>query len=169
MERSTVANRANLNLIEDLYQRWLNDSSSVEASWRFFFEGYDLGRDPGGPATGPADPGAARSQAAVTRLIDAYREFGHYLADLDPLKLTPPRTTHELLELSAFGLSESDLDQVFYHPLSESGFSTLRELIAILHETYCRTIGVEFMHIRDVAIREWLLERMEPSRNRPVF
>ena len=45
----------------------------------------------------------------------------------------------------------------------------MRELIAILRETYCRTIGVEFMHIRDAEIRKWLLERMEPVRNRPAF
>ena len=45
----------------------------------------------------------------------------------------------------------------------------MRELIATLQETYCRTIGVEFMHIRDVEIRQWLLERMEPVRNRPAF
>jgi len=171
MERSTVANRANLNMIEDLYQRWLNDPSSVEASWRFFFEGYDLGRAPHGPAetSTSVDPNAARAQAAVTRLIDAYREYGHYLADLDPLKLNPRRRTHELLEPSAFGLTESDLDHVFYNRLSDGGFSSLRELIAILRATYCRTIGVEFMHIRDGAIRKWLLERMEPVRNRPAF
>ncbi len=114
---------------------------------------------------------AARAQAAVTRLIDAYREVGHYLADLDPLKLSPRRQSHELLELSAFGLTEADLDRVFYNRVSvrDGGSSTLRELIAALRETYCRTIGVEFMHIRDTAIRRWLLERMEPTRNRPAF
>ena len=92
MERSTVANRLNLSLIEDYYQRWLNDPSSVDGSWRIFFEGYDLGREPRGRLrrTG-VDLDAARAQAAVTRLIDAYREFGHYLADLDPLKLKPRR------------------------------------------------------------------------------
>ena len=102
-------------------------------------------------------------------MIDARREYGHYLADLDPLKLTPSRKTHELLEPSAFGLTEADLDHMFYNRVSDGGSSSLRELIAILRATYCRTIGVEFMHIRDVAIRKWLLERMEPVRNRPVF
>ncbi len=169
MERSTVANRANLDLIEDLYQRWLNDPSSVEASWRFFFEGYELGREPRGPAASSVDADTARSQAAVTRLINAYREFGHYLADLDPLKLNPRLQTHELLEPAAFDLSDSDLDRVFYNRTSEGGFSTLRELIASLRATYCGTIGVEFMHIRDTAIRQWLLDRMEPVRNRPAI
>jgi 2-oxoglutarate dehydrogenase E1 component len=167
MERSTVANRWNLSLIEDYYQRWLADPSSVEGSWRIFFEGYDLGRDPRGSAGASVDLDAARAQAAVTALIDAYREYGHYLADLDPLKLNPRRETYELLEPAAFGLSEADLDRVFFNRLFDAGHSTLRELIAMLRATYCRTIGVEFMHIRDAAIREWLLARMEPVRNRP--
>ena len=102
-------------------------------------------------------------------MIDAYREFGHYVANLDPLKLEPRRVSPEHLEPAAFGLTEADLDRIFYHKLSEGGFTTLRELIAILRETYCRTIGVEFMHIRNVEIRQWLLDRMEPVRNRPAF
>src|SRR5205823_14239387 len=126
-------------------------------------------RETGSSAGRPVDLDAARAQAAVTRLIDAYREFGHYLADLDPLKLSPRRPTHELLEPSAFGLTESDLDRVFYNRLCGGGACTLRELIAILRETYCRTIGVEFMYIRDTKVRQWLLERMEPTRNRPSF
>ncbi len=166
---SMIANRFNLDLIEDTYERWQADPRSVDESWRIFFEGYDLGRSPRGQSVGSVDLGAARDQAAVTRLIDAYREFGHFLADVDPLRLKPVRKTDDLLELSQFGLSESDLDRVFYNRLSASGSSTLRELIGILRATYCGTIGVEFMHIRDSAIREWLLGRMEPVRNRPAL
>jgi 2-oxoglutarate dehydrogenase E1 component len=175
MERSTVGNRWNVDLIEDYYDRWRKDPTSVQDSWRIFFEGYELGHRGNGRAPAasgsPADLEAARAQAAVTRLIDAYREYGHYLADLDPLKLSPRRPMHEQLELSAFGLTDADLDRVFYNRLSgpEGGAATLREVIAILRETYCRTIGVEFMHIRDTQVRKWLLERMEPTRNRPPF
>jgi 2-oxoglutarate dehydrogenase E1 component len=169
MDRPTVANPDNLELIEDYYQRWLADPSSVDGSWRLFFDGYELGRGPRETAGDSVDLEAARDQAAVTRLIDAYREFGHYLADLDPLHLSPRRQTIDQLEPSAFGISETALDRVFHSPLSSSGYSTLRELIATLRATYCRSIGVEFMHIRDAGIRQWLLDRMEPVRNRPAF
>ena len=167
MERATFASPANSSLIEDYFERWQNDPSSVDASWRIFFEGYELGREPRADASDHLDLDAARAQAAVTRLIDAYREFGHYLADLDPLKLKPRNQTFELLEPAAFGLADADLNRVFLQQASDAGYSTLAELIAILRETYCRTIGVEFMHIRDTAIRKWLLDRMEPTRNRP--
>ena len=103
-------------------------------------------------------------------MIDAYREFGHYLADLDPLKLNPRRESLDLLEPGGVRSDRSRPGPRLLQPARvKAGSSTLRELIAILRATYCRTIGVEFMHIRDAEIRKWLLERMEPIRNRPVF
>src|SRR5439155_24481583 len=107
-------------------------------------------------------------QAAIGRLIYAYRALGHLMARLDPL--SEPRTSHPLLELSEFGLSEADLDRTF----DTSDFvglprATLRQLLAALRETYCRTIGVEYMHIQDTHIRRWLQERMEPRRNQPGY
>lgn len=180
MNRATVGSRWNLDVIETQYVRWRADPGAVDESWRAFFEGFELGAGreaaprPGtnghaAPEAGDTELDFARHQAAVTRLIIAYREIGHYLADLDPLKLTPRRTTHELLELREFGLSEADLDITYYNRLTAPPHATLRQLIAALRETYCRTIGVEFMHIRDPRIREWLIERMEPTRNRPLF
>jgi len=169
MNRSTVANRWNLDLIEGNYQRWRTDPASVDESWRHFFEGYELAQTGDGSGRTDVDLDAARAQAAVTRLIDAYREIGHYLADLDPLKLSPQRDSHELLDLEAFDLSSNDLDKPFYNRLNNPPQSTLRELIAVLRETYCRKIGVEYMHIRNVEVRRWLQSRMEPNRNRPDF
>ncbi|MDX2038763.1 MAG: 2-oxoglutarate dehydrogenase E1 component [Isosphaeraceae bacterium] len=170
MNRSTVANRWNLELIEAQYEKWKADPGSLDASWALFFEGYDLGTSASGRArSAPNSDSASESQAAVTRLIDAYREMGHYLADLDPLGLTPRQESLEQLDPAAFGLTDADLDRSFFNRLHEPPYSTLRELIAALRETYCRTIGVEFMHIRNPEIRAWLLERMEPQRNQPKF
>ena len=176
MNRSTVANRWNLELLEDYHQRWRNDPASVDESWRAFFEGYELGQAGGGGVGGPAAPPgtveareASQAQAQVTRLVDAYREIGHYLADLDPLRLAPVRDSHELLELSAFGLSDADLDKVFYNTLTDPPHVPLRVLIKALRATYCGKIGVEYMHIRNPQVRKWLQERMEPTRNRPSF
>ncbi|GAC1464438.1 MAG: 2-oxoglutarate dehydrogenase E1 component [Isosphaeraceae bacterium] len=172
MNRSTVANRWNLDLLEEYYQQWRIDPSTVAESWRSFFEGYELGQsqaDSSPRSDRESDREGARSQSGVTRLIDAYREIGHYLADLDPLKLTPPRQSHELLEPSAFGLNDDDLSRVFYNSLTDPPHVTLSELIKVLRETYCRKVGVEYMHIRNPQVRQWLQDRMEPIRNRPKF
>lgn len=175
MNRSSVVNWSNSELIEANHQRWQRDPSSVDETWRAFFAGYELATKSGTESEPDAESNrqessyfdAARLQAAVTRLIDGYREIGHYLADLDPLRLNPPLDSHELLDLSAFGLSEADLDKTFYSRLTDPPASTLRELLTILRQTYCGKIGVEYMHIRDKRIRTWIQERIEPTRNQP--
>jgi 2-oxoglutarate dehydrogenase E1 component len=166
MTTGAVASRGNLELIEDAYQRWRRDPAAVDESWRAFFEGFELGAArPSGAADATE---AARWQTGVVRLIYAYRDLGHFLAHLDPLN--DPRPSYPLLELSEFGLTPADLDRtVAASPFLGFPRGTLRELLAALRETYCRTIGVEYTHIQDTRIRRWLQERMEPRRNRPNF
>ncbi len=164
MTIGNVAATANMEALDDLYQRWRRDPQSVDASWRCFFEGFELG-----VARPPAPAGEGPTQVGVVRLIMAYRDLGHFLAHLDPL--SERRASYSLLELSEFGLAESDLDQpVDTRPFQGlPGTAPLRDLIKSLRDTYCRTIGVEYMHIQDTSIRLWLQERMEPTRNRPRF
>ena len=102
----TFATRWNQGAIEEAYRRWREDPASVDETWRAFFEGFELG------GAGAAAPGAdTAKQIGVVRLIEAYRDLGHFVARLDPLG--EPRTTHPLLELSEFGLDEGDLDRTF--------------------------------------------------------
>jgi 2-oxoglutarate dehydrogenase E1 component len=163
MTRGTVATRWNLDALESAYQRWQTDPHSVDESWQRFFEGFELGV---ARSAAPASPDA--SQTGVFRLIYRYRDLGHFLARLDPL--SDPRTTYPHLELAEVGLDEADLDRLFDTSLFVGmPRATLRELLAALRKTYCRTIGVEYMHIHDAGIRHWLQERMEPARNSPRF
>ena len=96
-----------------LGRRFVATSFLKALSWRT--------RAPGQPPY-HLDLDAARAQAAVTRLIDAYREFGHYLADLTP-QAQAAAPDVELLEPAAFGLTEADLNRVFYNKLSDAGYS----------------------------------------------
>src|SRR4051794_28163875 len=162
MSHPSFATRWNLDAIEDAYERWRQAPEQVDADWRAFFEGFELG------ASRSAAPLDSTAQASVIRLIYAYRDLGHFLAHLDPL--SEARTSHPLLELSEFGFTEADLDRTFSTtPFLGMERGTLRQLIDALKETYCRTIGVEYMHIQDTRIRHWLQQRMEPRRNRPRF
>ena len=105
-----------------------------------------------------ADP---MKQAAVARLIQAWRERGHLEADIDPLGvLRPP---HPDLDPSAHGLTIWDLDRTFH--ADGFGVMTLRSLIDRLRLTYAGKIGVEYMHIDHPEERHWLRQRMEPSAN----
>src|SRR5438045_323544 len=105
MTRTSFAGPYNLDAIDQAYQRWREDPTSVDESWRLFFEGFDLGL-----AQKPAGATEAQ-QTSLIRLIDAYRGLGHLLARLDPLSLPP--ASIPALELAEFGFTESDLDRTF--------------------------------------------------------
>lgn len=108
---------------------------------------------------------AARLQERADMLIRAFRVRGHLAAKIDPLGLTRPEPRE--LDPSFYGFTEKDLD----HPFSTRAFGgpmmqTLRGIIERLRATYCRHIGVQYMHIDDLAVRTWLQERMEATENR---
>ena len=167
----------NTAFLEELHEAWKSDPSSVEPTWQAFFEGFELGcqlRPPTRPAPpstngGPSsDFGNVLPQARIYNLLFAYRALGHTLAHLDPLGLTPEENSD--LSLSTFRFTEADLDSIFDSgTLGGGGPRTLREIISFLKQTYCDHIGVEFMHIMNFAIRRWLRDRMERTRNQPSF
>lgn len=154
--------RANAPYIESMYARYREDASSVPEEWAIFFAGFDLSSERGGPAV------TSPRVAGLFALVMAYREFGHLIAQLDPLGTSA--TEHPLLELSGAGLSDSDLDQSAEgNPFLGEFSGTMRELVSVLRETYCGTLGVEYMNIPDRTQREWLQQQMERNHNHPVL
>ncbi len=155
-----------VEFIDSLYQRWKSDPESVPREWRSFFEGFDFAASADSGREGVCDRGDLLRQARVEALISRHRELGHLLACLDPLETCS--LEHPLLSLESFGLGEADLDRTFHTPsLAISEQSTLREIVELLRDTYCHSVGVEYMHLQDPGERRWLQERMEPVRNRP--
>ena len=166
-------NQENAAYIDELYERYRQDPDSLDGDWIAFFKGFEMGfRRPAarpGPAKGEAAPRRALEEGdntgrGVYALVQAYRQFGHLIAELDPLGQN--RETHPLLEPGQFGLSEEDMGV----EVSRGGFlgktdGTLRSLLAKLRATYCQTVGVEYPSIREQ--RDWLRERIEPALNRP--
>ena len=152
--------------LDTLYRDWQRSVDSVPEEWRRFFSGFEFGmeRTPGGK--GQFDESEAVKLSGVQSLIYRYRSLGHLLACTDPL--SPCRLSHPLLELSNFGLDESDLDTLFACRRFQKTHAMLREILDTMRETYCREIGVEFMHIQEPDERQWLIDRMELCRNHPV-
>lgn len=156
----------NADFIDSQYKLWKSDPSRVSRDWQLFFEGFELGGGAEGKPREVCEKEEVLRQSHVEELVYRYRDLGHLLACLDPLESCP--LDHPLLSLSAFKLTEEDLDRAFYTPhLAHWGESRLRDIISMLRETYCRTVGAEFMHLQDPAERLWLEERMEVVRNRP--
>nr|PZN25431.1 MAG: 2-oxoglutarate dehydrogenase E1 component [Pseudomonadota bacterium] len=108
---------------------------------------------------------AAVRQDRVDALVRAYRVRGHMIAQIDPLGL--PRPTQPELEPEFYGLTPDDLDRKFSsRTIFGAEALTLREILTRLRNTYCRSIGVQFMHIDDLTVKNWLQDRMEGSENR---
>jgi len=153
----------NAEFIDAQYKLWKTEPQKLSPQWRFFFEGFELAAS--GQLSAASEDQLQR-QSRVQALIYRYRDLGHLLACLDPLAACP--TDHPLLNPAAFKLTPEDLDRQFFAPqFVKSGRASLRDIIQALKDTYCHSIGVEFMHIQDPGERNWLLNRMEPGRNRP--
>ncbi|MGH3517091.1 MAG: multifunctional oxoglutarate decarboxylase/oxoglutarate dehydrogenase thiamine pyrophosphate-binding subunit/dihydrolipoyllysine-residue succinyltransferase subunit, partial [Haloechinothrix sp.] len=104
--------------------------------------------------------------ARVIELIDAYRMRGHLMADTDPLNYRQRR--HEDLDILSHGLTLWDLDREF----AVGGFAgkqrmTLRDVLGVLRDSYCRTVGIEYTHILDPEERRWLQDRVEIKHEKP--
>jgi 2-oxoglutarate dehydrogenase E1 component len=178
---------ANLGFVEDLYQEFRRDPAAVGPDWRGYFEALERENDgaaaaPRGPSfrprslfdpAGRAGPGGEPSDASrlkilqdrVVQLIRSYLVRGHMVARIDPLGLPRPRQPE--LEPEFYGFTAADLDRPFStHGIPGPPIRTLREILALLRATYCRSIGVQFMHIDDLDRRTWLRERMEGTENR---
>lgn len=152
------------NMIDELYLRW-QLGEPLPQDWHHFFAGYQLGQEAAEGAAECCDnPAMALKLSGVQSLIYRYRDLGHLLACTDPLAPCP--VSHPLLDLSAFGLDEHDLQTVFITRRHHLQQATLQQFLSALQETYCRKIGVEFMHMQDPGERQWLIDRMEPCLNR---
>ncbi len=107
-------------------------------------------------------------QARILELIHAYRVRGHLMADTDPLEYR--QRSHPDLEVTSHGLTLWDLDREF--PTGSFGgegrrFMKLRTILGILRDSYCRTTGIEYMHIMDPEQRRWIQERVEQPHTKP--
>ncbi|MGO1688249.1 MAG: thiamine pyrophosphate-dependent enzyme, partial [Psychrobacter sp.] len=176
----------NANYIEALYEQYLTDPDSVDSDWQTYFEQYKSPSDAQHNAikdqflllarnqtANKPSPGASTSssaqcadpkQMAVQQLISAYRRRGHRNAKLDPLDLDT-RPEVEDLTLAFHNLSEADLDKVF--PTNDLNIgkeeASLREIIEIMERVYCRSIGVEYMHVTTSVEKRWMEKYLESN------
>ncbi len=195
MQKSSHLGGLNAAYIEDLYETYLEDPGAVAEVWRSYFEtlpvvegaiGADtphssvvqhferLGRNrlkakPEKVATHISDEHQAR-QMRVQDLISAYRHRGHKRANIDPLGMME-RPATPILELDYHRLSPADLDETFNTGTFHYGDGTakLRDIETALQQTYCGSIGAEYMHIVDAAEQLWVQQRLESARSRPSF
>ena len=166
MDRFSFVGNADPQVLEEYYQQYLQDPSSLDNGWRKFFEGFDFARTTFGDAA--AIPEIAHKESRVLSLISAYRQRGHLFTKTNPVR--ERRKYDEPLLLENYGLNEADLDTVFQAG-NEVGLGPvpLREILDLLDQTYCHSIGVEYKYIRTPRIMDWLQLKMESTRNTRQF
>ncbi|OYT99541.1 MAG: 2-oxoglutarate dehydrogenase E1 component [Burkholderiales bacterium PBB1] len=186
----------NAPYVEEMYEAYLDNPGSVSDNWRSYFDALQHlpavdGSDERDVAHAPvvesfaqrakanalgnrassADLAIARKQVHVQSLIAAYRFLGSRWADLDPLKRQERPKIPEL-EPAFYDLSEADMDISFsatntYFSTAEQ--MTLRQIVQALRETYCGSIGAEYMHVTQPTEKRWWQERLESIRSKPHF
>ena len=187
---------ANAPYVEELYEAYLDNPGSVPDNWRAYFDqlqilpatdGSDASKDVAHapivesfaqrakanaflPRVAERDLSIARKQVHVQSIIASYRFLGTQWADLDPLKRQERPPIPEL-EPGFYDLTEVDLDTTFRADNLYFGQEqmTLREIIKGLRDTYCGTIGAEYMYISDPAEKRWFQQRLESIRSTPQF
>jgi 2-oxoglutarate dehydrogenase E1 component len=185
----------NAPYVEEMYENYLANPGSVPDNWRDYFDALqhvpavdgshakDIPHLPvvnafaqrakqGGTRVvmASADAEMGRKRTAVQQLIAAYRNVGQRWADLDPLKRAERPPIPEL-EPSFYGFGDADQETVF--DISNTFFGkdrmSLRELLNALRETYCGTLGVEYMYTTDMTQKRWWQQKLEAIRSKPVF
>ncbi len=193
-EASSNLYGSNAPYVEELYESYLSDPDSVDASWRGVFDAWqkDSGRKDvphspviaafeglarSGPAASLATAAADEKQLKILQYIRAHRVMGSRYSQLDPLKRLE-RTPVPELELSYYGLTDADMEREFSpgswqgSKVSSSGQQApmkLRDIVAAVKRTYCGTIGIEYMYISNTAEKRWIQKKFEGSLSTPAF
>ncbi len=168
MEKISYIPNAHPEFIEAVYREYQKDPDSVESGWRHFFEGYELALSTDGRAATSKAPEHVLKEFKVLNLIQAYRTRGHLFTQTNPVRTR--RKYRPTLDLENFNLDEKDLDTVFQAGTEIGiGPASLRSIVDHLRETYCRSVGAEFMFIREPGQVWWLKAKMESQKNNPNF
>ncbi len=167
MDKYSYLGNADPSMIEELYRKHKTDPGSVDESWSKFFEGFEFAQlqfDDSG-----IDPNADYpSEFKVIELINGYRQRGHLFTRTNPVRTR--RQYRPTLDIENFGLSNNDLDKKFAAGSDIGiGEASLKDIIQHLDETYCNSVGVEYMFIRDVEVMAWLRANMERTKNTMSF
>lgn len=166
MEKLTYLDNISPEIIDDLYRQYLTNPDSIDNNWKKFFEGFTFAQTNYSANSQQADFNS--TEFNVIDLINAYRERGHLFTPTNPVRTR--RKYFPTLDINNFGLSENDLQKEFLAG-NEIGIGkkSLQEIVNHLKDTYCKSVGVEFMYIRTPEIVEWLKIKMESSKNTPHF
>ncbi len=166
MDKFSYLGNGDLSALEFNYEQFIKDPSLVEESWREFFQGFEFAqKNYQGSVEVPVN---VRKEFSVINLINGYRSRAHLFTETNPVRKR--RSYTPTLDIENFGLEQSDLEVVFQAGTEIGiGPAKLSEIVAHLKQTYCKSIGAEYMYIRTPDVLDWLQQKMELSQNTPHY
>ena len=168
MDNLSYISNANSAYIDSLYQSYKQDPNLVDFGWQKFFEGFDFGRGSEAAVVSAEAPDHFLKEIKVLNMINGYRQRGHLFTKTNPVR--ERRSYYPGKELETFGLQESDLNTVFSAGVEVGlGPAKLKDIIDLIEQTYCQSIGVEYKYLRNPEKLMWFEKRMESERNTPNF
>ena len=168
MDNLSYISNANSAYIDSLYQSYKQDPNLVDFGWQKFFEGFDFGRGSEAAVVSAEAPDHFLKEIKVLNMINGYRQRGHLFTKTNPVR--ERRSYYPGKELETFGLQESDLNTVFSAGVEVGlGSAKLKDIIDLIEQTYCQSIGVEYKYLRNPEKLMWFEKRMESERNTPNF
>ena len=171
MDDLTFLGNNEIDTIEQLYEQYLKDPSSLDISWQRFFEGFEFAKNnyPGTLAKGKSiDLDHIDKEFKVINYINIYRRRGHLFTKTNPVRTR--RKYYPTLDIENYGLGQEDLNTVFQAGKEiDIGPAPLKNIIAHLEETYCQSVGSEYMFIREPDKVNWLIKRIESTKNQTGF
>ena len=165
MDKFSFLGALHTGMIEQMYDKFVQDPQSIEEEWSSFFQGFNFAKE----VYSEEDiPQIFQKEFKVINLIDAYRKSGHLFTKTNPVR--ERRKYTPTLDYKNFGLEEADLDVEFQAGEQVGiGASTLKVIITHLEKVYCQSIGVEYMYIRDPKEIDWIKNRLHKNSNTPKF
>ncbi len=168
MDNLSYLNHTNSAYIDSLYQSYKEDPGSIDFGWQKFFEGFDFGRSSEAGVVSAETPDHFFKEIKVLNLINGYRQRGHLFTKTNPVR--ERRSYYPGKELETFGLSDADLETVFNAGVEVGlGPAKFKDILALVEQTYCQSIGVEYKYVRNPGKLKWFEQRMESERNTPNF
>ncbi|MBS0616424.1 MAG: 2-oxoglutarate dehydrogenase E1 component [Verrucomicrobia bacterium] len=141
----------NVDWIEEQFQKFLSNPSSVEPTWRAYFQGWEMGK---------AETGAS-PELSVYHLIEAYRMYGHLAASINPIAVESPSKVPEL-QIKKYGFSDENevVPTCGFLPQKEA---SVNDIVSALQKTYASSVGIEYIGLGMPELEEWLQKRIEPG------
>ena len=165
MDDYSYVGNGDVNAINAVYDQYRANPESVDATWKEFFQGFEFALKQYDDGEIPEN---VDKEFKVFQLIEGYRTRGHLFTQTNPVRTR--RAYTDTISIAYYGLEEKDLESVFHAGNNIGvGPAKLKDIIAFLEQTYCNSIGVEYVYNRKPDQLDWIVSRVEQNKNTPSY